>query len=153
MAANNKEIIDALIEAYNGEIETISNYIACSVNPDGLRAMEVREALEEDIQEELGHAKSLAMRIKTIGGTVPGSKSLKMSQDKLQPPGDSVDILSIIKGVIDAEQRAIDVYQKIIQLTDGVDFATQDLAISHLADEQEHKREFEGFLRGFEKGL
>src|SRR5262245_10687352 len=45
------EIIELLKTAYWMELETVMSYIANSVNPDGVRAQEIREALEEDIQE------------------------------------------------------------------------------------------------------
>jgi len=146
-----QQIIDALIRSYNDELETVMNYIAASQNIDGVRAMEVRENLEEEIQEELGHAQKLASRIRTLGGTVPGSLGLSWSQDALQPPKESTDVVAIIKGVIAAEKRAIEGYNNIIQLTDQTDWATQDLAIDLLGDEQEHLREFEGFLKEYEK--
>ena len=68
-----EEIIGLLEQAYWMEIETVMSYIANSVNPDGLRAQEIVESLEEDIQEELGHAQRFARRIKELYGVVPGS--------------------------------------------------------------------------------
>src|SRR5687767_2367891 len=62
-AAKREEIIDLLKQAYWMEIETVMSYIANSVNPDGIRAREIVESLEEDIQEELGHAQQFAARI------------------------------------------------------------------------------------------
>src|SRR5205085_6710337 len=50
------EIVALLCKAYWMEIETVMSYIANSVNPDGVRAQEIIESLEKDIQEELGHA-------------------------------------------------------------------------------------------------
>ncbi len=147
---NNEKIIEALIRAYNSEIETVANYIANSVNLDGVRANHIKESLQADIQEELDHAQLLAKRIKVIGGLVPGSQSLKMSQTSLQTRDDTTDVVSVIRGVIDAEEGAINTYEEIARLTDGVDFATQDLAIQLLADEQEHRREFVGFLKEYE---
>src|SRR2546423_10842296 len=44
-----EEIIGLLEQAYWMEIETVMSYIANSVNPDGLRAQEIVESLEEDI--------------------------------------------------------------------------------------------------------
>ena len=149
----NTGIIDALCDAYNAEIETVANYIANSVNLDGIRAKHIKQSLHEDIQEELGHAQMLASRIKTIGGTVPGSQALKWEQTTLQPPDDTTDVIAVIRGVIDAEEAAIEGYQKIIELTEGVDHATQDLAIDLMADEQEHRRDFLGFLKEFEAGV
>ncbi|HEY6113284.1 MAG TPA: hypothetical protein VIV37_04200, partial [Gaiellaceae bacterium] len=45
------EVIELLAKAYWMEIETVMSYVAGSTNPDGLRAREVVEALEEDIEE------------------------------------------------------------------------------------------------------
>jgi bacterioferritin len=57
----------------------------------------------------------------------------------------------VIKGVIEAETGAIEHYNRIIEATDGVDWATQDMVIEILRDEERHHRLFEGFLREFEK--
>jgi len=155
MAAGNaekrNEIIELLAKAYWMEIETVMSYIANSVNPDGVRAMEIRESLEEDIQEELGHAKQFAERIKTLYGVVPGSLEFSAEQSYLQPPDDQVDVVHVIRGVIEAEQGAIEFYSHIVEATDGVDPVTQDMVIAILQDEQGHKRLFEGFLREYEK--
>ena len=67
------EVIELLTKAYWMEIETVMSYVANSINPDGVRAQEIREALEEDIQEELGHAQQFGNRIKELYGVVPGS--------------------------------------------------------------------------------
>ena len=56
----------------------------------------------------------------------------------------------VIKGVIDAEEAAIEQYEKIIRLCDGYDYVTQDMCITLLADEQQHRREFVGFLKEYE---
>lgn len=145
-----RKIIEALQKSYNMEIETVANYLANSVHLDGMLAMEVKESLGEDVQEELDHAKQLAMRIKVLGGYIPGSQSLKMEQRRLQPPQDSIDVESVIRGVIEAEESAIEQYQKIIEMTDDVDPVTQDLCIQLKGDEEEHRRQFVGFLREYE---
>ncbi|MEO0454879.1 MAG: ferritin-like domain-containing protein [Verrucomicrobiota bacterium] len=146
-----EDIIQELKVAYAMELETIQNYIACSVNPDGVRVETIKKALAADIVEELTHAQTLANRIKTIGGIVPGSLSLDRSQQSLQPPEDSTDIIAVIKGVIDAEDGAIAQYNKIIQISDGRDYVTQDMAIELLSGEENHRREFVGFLKEYEK--
>ncbi len=150
-ASSSTRIIDLLIEAYNGEVETVMNYLAASVNPDGVRAEEIKESLGTDVTEELGHARLLAQRIRTLGGMVPGSKGLKWTQNAMQPPKESTDIVSVIKGVIKAEEDAIDVYTRIIKACEGKDFVTQDLAITILSDEEEHRRTFVGYLKEYEK--
>ena len=127
------------------------SYIAGSTNPDGLRAREVVEALEEDIEEELGHARQFARRIKELYGVVPGSLGFEPEQRSLQPPDDQTDIVHVIRGVIEAETGAIEHYGCIIDFCDGVDYVTQDMTIDVLRDEERHRRLFEGFLREFER--
>lgn len=147
----NAKIIEALTTAYAMELETVQNYIAASVNLDGVRSDVIKKALAADITEELTHAQTLANRIKTIGGLVPGSLALPRNQKSLQPLKDTTDVVGVIKGVIEAENGAIAQYNKIIKLCDGVDYVTQDMAIGLLSGEEDHRREFIGFLKEYEK--
>jgi bacterioferritin len=66
-------------------------------------------------------------------------------QGSLQP-GDPTDVAGVIRGVIEAEAGAIDHYMKIIEACDGVDWATQDMVIEILRDEENHLRTFERYL-------
>ena len=145
-----ERVIELLTKAYWMEIETVMSYIANSVNPDGVRAQEVKESLAEDIQEELGHAQQFANRIKELYGVVPGSLDFTAEQRFLQPPGEQTDIVHVIRGVIEAETGAIEHYTGIIEETDGLDWVTQDMVIEILHDEESHRRLFEGFLREYE---
>jgi bacterioferritin len=147
----NNEIVAELTKAYWMELETVVNYLANSVNLDGVRAEEIKKSLAADVTEEMTHATQIANRIKTIDGRVPGSQHFSAGQTSLQPPADSTDVVAVIKGVIDAEEAAIAQYSKIIQLCDGYDYVTQDMCITLLADEQHHRREFVGFLKEYEK--
>jgi bacterioferritin len=145
-----EEIIGLLNKAYWMEIETVMSYIANSINPDGVRAQEIIESLQEDIQEELGHAQQFAQRIKELYGVVPGSMEFTPEQSYLQPPEQQTDIVHVIKGVIEAETGAIEHYNRIIEATDGADWVTQDMVITILRDEEGHRRLFEGYLREYE---
>lgn len=150
MAGKREEIVDLLKQAYFMELETVMSYVTNSVNPDGVRAEEVKESLEEDIQEELGHAQQFASRIKELYGVVPGSMDFKAVQSGLQPPEDQVDVVHVIKGVIEAETGAIEHYTRVIEETEGVDHVTQDMVITVLRDEQGHRKLFEGYLREYQ---
>jgi bacterioferritin len=115
-----------------------------------VRAQEIKESLEQDIQEELGHAQQFGQRIKELYGVVPGSLDFVAEQKYLQPPDNQTDVVHVIRGVIEAETGAIEHYNRIIEFTDGIDFVTQDMVINILHDEEGHRRLFEGFLREFE---
>jgi len=150
LSGKREEIIELLKTAYFMELETVMSYVTNSINPDGVRAQEIKESLEEDIQEELGHAQQFAERIKELYGVVPGSMEFKATQPYLQPPEEQTDIVHVIKGVIEAETGAIEHYTRIVEETDEVDLVTQDMVIDILRDEQGHRRLFEGFLREYE---
>ncbi len=150
--AEREQLIELLTKAYWMEIETVMSYTANSINPDGVRAREVIDSLEKDIQEELGHSQLFGKRIKELYGTVPGSTDFVAEQTYLQPPEDNIDIVHVIKGVIEAETGAIEHYNKIIRFADEHgDPVTADMVTTILADEEGHKRLFEGFLREYER--
>jgi bacterioferritin len=150
MSDEREQLIELLTKAYWMEIETVMSYLANSINPDGVRAQEIKESLEQDIQEELGHATQFGERIKELYGVVPGSTDFSAEQSYLEPPAEQTDIVHVIKGVIEAETGAIDHYNRIVQFCDDKDLVTQDMVIGILRDEEGHRRLFEGFLREFE---
>jgi bacterioferritin len=149
MKDDREQLIEMLTKAYWMEIETVISYITNSINPDGVRAQEIIESLDQDIQEELGHAREFGARIKELYGVVPGSLEFKAEQSYLQPPGEQTDIVHVIKGVIEAESGAIEHYNRIIEFCEGRDPVTQDMVITILRDEEGHRRLFEGFLREY----
>jgi bacterioferritin len=145
-----EEIIRMLTKAYWMEIETVMSYVANSINPDGVRAQEIIESLEEDVQEELSHARRFGERIKELYGVVPGSMDFQAEQSYLQPPEHQTDVVHVIKGVIEAETGAIEHYNAIIEATDQIDPVTNDMVIGILHDEEQHRRLFEGYLREYQ---
>ena len=145
-AAKREEIVALLTRAYWMEMETVMSYLANSAHLDGIRAEEIAEALAADVTEELGHAKAFAGRIKDLYGTPPGSMDFTPEQTYLQPLEDPTDVATVIKGVIEAEAGAIEHYTRIIEACDGVDWATQDMVIEILRDEENHLRTFERYL-------
>ena len=145
-----EQIVAMLQKAYWMELETVMSYITNSTNPDGVRAQEIIESLKKDVQEELAHAQQFAQRIKDLYGVVPGSMEFTPEQTYLQPPTEQTDIVHVIRGVIEAENGAIDHYNQLIEMTEGVDPVTNDMIIAILHDEEGHRRLFEGFLREYE---
>ncbi len=152
MKADREQIVEMLKKSYFMELETVMSYIANSANPDGILAREISESLEEDVQEELGHAQRFAARIKELYGVVPGSQEFAAEQSFLQPPEDQLDILHVVKGVIAAETGAIEHYNAVIEFCSERDPVTEDMVIDILRDEEGHRRLFEGFARELELG-
>jgi bacterioferritin len=149
-SAKREEIVGLLTKAYFMEMETVISYTTASANIDGIRGDVIAQDLRDDVQEELGHAQRFADRIRDLYGQVPGSQAIKPEQDTLQPPEDDTDVVAVIKGVIDAEAGAIAHYVTVIEACDGVDWATQDMVIDILRDEENHLRTYERYLREYE---
>ena len=149
--ATNQDIISELRKSYAMELETVQNYLANAIDLDGVRAEEIKKALLRDIEEEFAHARKLGNRIKVLEGRVPGSLDLDRTQRFLQPPEDSTDVIAVIRGVIRAEDEAIDEYKKLIKMCDPIDLVTQDLILEITAQEQSHRRQFIGFLYEYER--
>ena len=144
------EVSDLLKQAYNDELETVMNYLANSIVLDGVRAEEIKESLQADVQEELGHAEMLGQRLKQLDETVPGSQEFTAQQDSLQPPEDSTSVIDVIEGVLEAEEGAIETYRSLIQAAeDANDPVTEDLAVTILSDEEAHRAEFRGFRKEY----
>jgi bacterioferritin len=146
-----EHVVELLTKAYWMEIETVMNYVAGSINPDGVRARQIAAALEQDVEEELGHAKLFGERIKELYGVVPGSTEFTAEQSFMRPPAHQTDVIGLIRGVIEAESGAIAHYSRIVAETEEVDPVTQDMVIDILRDEEGHRRLFEGFLREYEQ--
>jgi bacterioferritin len=146
-----EDVTSLLYRAYLDELETVLNYQTNAIVLDGVRAEEIKESLQQDIQEELNHAEQLGQRLKQLGAKPPGSAEFTARQDALQPPEDSTDVLSVIRGVLDAEQDAIEMYRSLIHSAEAAnDPVTEDLAVTILADEEAHRTEFEGFEKEYQ---
>jgi bacterioferritin len=144
------QVIDLLRKAYSDEMETVINYQTNALVLDGVRAEEIKESLQQDIQEELSHAEQLGQRLKQLGARPPASDEFVARQESLQPPEDSTDVLAVINGVLDAEADAIRTYASLIDAAKAADDpVTEDLAVTILSDEEAHRTEFDGFKKEY----
>ena len=82
MPATKEQIVATLVKAYNMEVETVLNYLANSLDLEGVRAEFIKQALATDIQEELTHAQQLGHRIKQLGGAIPGSQAHERRRER-----------------------------------------------------------------------
>lgn len=142
-------MIELLNTADSMERETIMNYMANSINLDGVRAEGIKKSLSADITEEIGHAQGLGQRIKQLGGLVLWPASVEVG-NQIQPTENTTDVVAVIEAVIDAEMKACAHHNKVIKAVDGEDYVTQDMCIRLLADEEEHLVLFRGFLKEYQ---
>jgi len=144
------EVVSLLKQAYSDEIETVTNYMANAIYLSTFHGEQVAKELKEDIEEELEHAEELGYRLRYYGETPPGSMDLDAVQESLQPPSEPSDVLSVIEGVIDAEQDAIETYEALIEAADEADdYVTEDLAVELLEEEQRHEAQFVSYKQQF----
>jgi len=147
---SSSSVIELLQKGYSDEIETVMNYQTNAIILDGVRAEEIKESLEEDIQEELDHAGQLGQRLKQLGARPPSSMEFTASQQSLQPPEDSTDVPAVIDGVLEAEEDAIATYRDLIDAAEEADDpVTEDLAVTILTDEEAHRSKFLGFQKEY----
>jgi bacterioferritin len=144
-------VIELLRSAYNDEMETVMNYLTNAAVLDGVSAAEVKDSLRTDAkQEELLHAERLGKRLKELDAQPPASFEFEPEQEALQPPDDTADVLSVIDGVIEYEEAAIDTYRSLLEAArEADDPVTEDLAIDILSDEESHRSEFRSFRKGY----
>jgi len=143
-------VIELLQKGYSDEMETVMNYQTNAIVLDGVRAEEIKESLEEDIQEELDHAAMLGQRLKQLGARPPASNDFTARQQSLQPPDDSTDVPAVIEGVLEAEEDAIATYRDLIEAAEEAnDPVTEDLAVTILTDEEAHRSKFLGFQKEY----
>jgi bacterioferritin len=145
-----ERVIELLRKAYGDEMETVMNYQTNAIILDGVRAEEIKESLQTDIQEELDHAQRIGQRLKQLDARPPGSAEFTARQMDLQPPEDSTNVTAVIEGVLSAEEDAIDLYRELVDVADDAgDPVTEDLAVTILSDEEAHRTEFKGFLKEY----
>ncbi|WP_255168303.1 ferritin-like domain-containing protein [Natrononativus amylolyticus] len=144
------DVIDLLTTAYVDELETVMNYLTNSIVLDGVHAEEVKESLAADVEEELEHARLLGQRLKQLEHAPPGSEGFEPHQSSLQPPEDTTDVQSVIEGVLEAEEEAIETYRALLEAAEEAnDPVTEDVAVTILTDEEAHRSEFRGFRKEF----
>ena len=146
------KVIELLQQAYNDELETVMNYMTNSFVLQGVSAEEIKESLRDDATgEELTHAQMNAERLTELDAQPLGSFDFEPGQESLQPPTDNSDALSVIDGVIEAEEGAIETYRSLISAArEADDPVTEDMAIDILGDEEAHLTEFRSFRREYD---
>ncbi len=140
--------VDHLIEVLNKALadEWLAYYqywVGAKVAKGPMRGAVTAE-LVQHATEEFGHAELLANRILQLGGTplLKPADWYEMTNCGYEPPDDPyVEVL--LEQNIKGEQCAIEVYQKLVELTKDADPVTYEMALSIMADEIEHEEDLQ----------
>lgn len=142
-----KELLELLNKALADEWLAYYQYwVGAKIVIGPMRDM-VASELEEHANDELEHAGMLVERIIQLGGTPLLTPSDWMSKTNCgyEAPDDPY-VEPILKQNIKGEQCAIEVYQKIAEMTKGKDPITQHIAYKIMADEVEHEEDLEAIM-------
>jgi len=118
--------------------------MAISGNMRGWQGEILRRLIEPDIEEEFGHARKLAARIKTLGFSIPHSSQFRqsvISDFQIEMGTSSIQsVQHAAEAIIKCETEIIGIYETIIEGSCDSDPVTADLATTLLSEEQEHLR-------------
>jgi bacterioferritin len=127
------------------ELGTVQNYTRASVNLDGWRSEVIKKAVAADIVSEVQPAPQNHQR-PSPWPDPPAAQPKFPRPWKVTP-----NIVAGLKGGIAAEAPVVAQYTKTTELCDGVDYVTQGMIIGILGGEEDHRREFLGFLKEYGK--
>ncbi|KPL03213.1 MAG: ferritin [candidate division Zixibacteria bacterium SM23_73_2] len=160
MGTKGREIVgldvDQLIQLLNKALadEWLAYYqywIGAKVVSGPLRGQVVAE-LEEHAADELRHAGMLVTRILQLGGTpiLKPEDWYKITNCGYDAPEDP-SVKKILEQNIKGEQCAIDVYNKLVELTKDKDPITYPVVVEILADEVEHEDDLQALMEDLER--
>ena len=141
------DLIEVLNKAFADEWLAYYQYWVGAKVVQGPMRGAVAAELEEHATEELEHAEMLAERVLQLGGTplLKPQDWYEMTNCGYDVPTDPyVEVL--LEQNIKGEQCAIEVYQRLIELTKDADPITYKIVLEILADEVEHEEDLQALV-------
>jgi bacterioferritin len=133
------ELLELLNKAIAREIGVSVQYMWQHVMAMGMESPEVKDIFEDIAIEEMKHAEKIAERLFYLGGT-PTTKPTPIKV------GGSLK--EMVEADLEAENEAIEMYRKIIDLaSENEDSTTRLLFEEILTKEEEHKHTFTILLK------
>ena len=147
--------VDHLIELLNKALadEWLAYYqywIGAKVAKGPMKGEVAAELLEHAI-EELGHAELLADRIIQLGGTpvLDPKEWQKLTNCGYDAPVDGY-VEALLEQNIKGEQCAIEVYQRLVEVTREADPVTFEIIVPILKDEITHEEDLQSLVEDIE---
>jgi bacterioferritin len=141
------ELLKLLNKAYADEWLAYYQYwVGAQVVQGPMRGL-LESELMEHAGDELRHAGMLVERMIQLGGTplITPEDWYKHTNCGYEAPTDP-SVHALLEQNIKGEQCAIDVYNKLVQMTQGKDPVTHRMVLEILADEVEHEEDLEAIL-------
>lgn len=145
------EVITLLNKAFADEWLAYYQYWIGAKVSKGPMKDSLNAELIQHAADELRHADMVSNRITQLGGTplLKPDDWLKKTSCGYEAP-ENPYVTNILDQNIKGEQCAINVYQKIMDITKDKDMVTYDLAFRILQDEVEHEEDLQALAEDFE---
>ena len=136
-----QDLIEGLNEDLAHEYQAVIHYLVGAEMMTGHQRPELKEFFEAEIQDELGHARMLAAKIVSLGGTpTTEPATVKLGSDNREQ----------LEIALQAEKETIERYQQRVEQADaagepGFRVRLEDI----IADETEHRDEIKLILKNF----
>ncbi|MEM1513897.1 MAG: ferritin-like domain-containing protein [Candidatus Thermoplasmatota archaeon] len=146
-----KKIVNELKKALADEWLAYYQYWAGARVVEGAMREIISAELEEHAKDELKHAEMITSRLLQLGEKpiLSPKEWYSLTNCGYEIPSSNGE--KIIKQNIKGEQCAIDVYNKLLQMTEGKDVITYQMILEILKDEVEHEDDLEILLQDIEK--
>ena len=153
--AEGSKIIDAMKNALKEELNAWYGYIIVKEWLTGTVHKDIEKFYEDTAKDELeDHGYWLMKRINQLGGTIEdismSPNSWETANHKYIAPiwnKDNIDIKKSLEDNITNEEGAIETYEELVKVTEGIDPTSNSKLKEILADEQEHLQELKDFLQ------
>lgn len=138
--SDKKKLIQGLNEDLAAEWGTIQRYTYQSAKSFGAVGAEIREMLEKEIPDEMGHAKYLTDVIVDLGGEPTTERAT------FEKPSSIKEMLELD---LEKENQDVENYRSHAELADEMGQIELKVKLEEIAsDEQRHAREINRILKG-----
>ena len=146
-----EELVKVLNKALSDEWLAYYQYWIGSKVLVGPMKGEVMTELMEHAADELRHADMLVQRIIQLGGTplLKPEDWMEWTNCGYEAPSDP-HVRKVIEQNIKGEQCAIEVYDRLMKMTEGKDPITYQIAFEIIRDEVEHEEDLQGLEEDLE---
>ncbi len=149
-----EKIVDVLNRAYADEwLAHYQYWLGAKVVKGPMKDAVIAELLQH-ATDEMTHATMVADRIIQLGGTpvITPKKWFDYTNCGYDAPEDEY-VRTILDQNVKGEQCAIDVYSKMLDLVNGKDYVTYNMALQILQDEVEHEEDLQALVEDLESFL
>ncbi len=138
MPKASQKLLDALNEALSEELGSIIQYLWHHIMARGLESAAIADMFKELSMAEMNHAYKIAERIDVLGG-IPTTA--------VGPIKVGGDLKKMLEDDLAAEQAAIEMYRKLVELADDEEDPVTELLLTEiLRDTEEHANRLENVL-------